>query len=125
MVISLHLWLRHPRPRNLSRLGHPRRVRKFRHQSPGQDFPAVCLTRRSVLHDVYAHHPFTRYYVSFITQLDPNALGTAAPLVGWPQWTSSSAQLLEIGGLKNGLTSDNFRSGAYDFLASKVQSFRI
>ena len=66
-----------------------------------------------------------RYYISFVTQLDPNALGNAAPLVNWPQWSNSSTQLLEIGATKNGLTPDTFRSGAYNFLASRVQSFRV
>lgn len=67
----------------------------------------------------------SRYYVSFVTELDPNTLGTAAPLVDWPEWTTSTTELLEIAALDNGLTPDTFRSGAYDFLAANVANFRI
>lgn len=66
-----------------------------------------------------------RYYISFITQLDPNALGDAAPLIDWPQWSNNPAQLLGIGALENGLTPDTFPSGAYDVLSANIQNFRV
>jgi carboxylesterase type B len=68
---------------------------------------------------------FQRYYVSFVTKQDPNALGTSAPLINWPKWSSSTLQLLEIGLLKNGITKDNFRQQAYEYLVQKTSAFRV
>lgn len=68
---------------------------------------------------------FQRYYISFINTLTPDALGTSSPLINWPQWTNSTVQLLDIGAQTNNLTRDDFRSGAYEYLASHVDSFRV
>ena len=59
-----------------------------------------------------------RYYISFINHLDPNALGTPAPTIDWPQWTSASPQLLNFEALQNTLLPDNFRQESYDFIMS-------
>merc|ERR1712193_179245 len=62
------------------------------------------------------------YYISFVNNLNPNAISTAAPLVNWPQWTNSSGnpQLLNLRALRNTLIPDNFRSGAYNYLTQSV-----
>ncbi|GAB1736540.1 hypothetical protein NU219Hw_g7687t1 [Hortaea werneckii] len=62
------------------------------------------------------------YYISFVNNLNPNAISTAAPLINWPQWTNSSGnpQLLNLRALRNTLIPDNFRSGAYNYLSQTV-----
>lgn len=67
------------------------------------------------------------YYISFINNLDPNALTTAAPLITWPQWSNStgSPQLVDFGATANTLITDNFRSGAYDYISVKTSAFRV
>ncbi|KJX94251.1 lipase like protein [Zymoseptoria brevis] len=68
---------------------------------------------------------FQNYYVSFVTKQDPNALGTSAPLIDWPEWNNGTTQLLEIGALGNGIMKDDFRQSAYNYLVSRTESFRV
>ncbi|KAK3656298.1 hypothetical protein LTR56_002999 [Elasticomyces elasticus] len=64
------------------------------------------------------------YYVSFVNKLDPNASTTAAPLITWPKWTSSSPTLVNFAALGNSLIPDNFRQASSDYLATKSNAFR-
>ena len=57
-----------------------------------------------------------KYYISFINHQDPNALGIAAPLVNWPQWTSQNQTLLNLLVDSNGLIEDNFRQESFDYI---------
>ncbi|KAF2766881.1 cholinesterase, partial [Teratosphaeria nubilosa] len=54
------------------------------------------------------------YYISFINHLDPNSLGTSAPLIEWPKWSHSSGkpQLLDFGATSLSLITDDFRSSS-------------
>lgn len=63
------------------------------------------------------------YYFSFINTMDPND-GTSALLPKWPKW-SAGQQLLNFGALTNTLLPDNFRSVAYNYIASSAASFHI
>ena len=69
------------------------------------------------------------YYVSFVNNLDPNAITTAAPLIDWPQWDNSSGspQLNNFQLLGNNLINDDFRSESYDYLNSIIPTgaFRV
>ena len=67
------------------------------------------------------------YYISFVNNLNPNAISTAAPLINWPQWTDStgSPQLVDLGATSNSLITDNFRSGAYNYLMQSVEVGRF
>nr|POF16764.1 putative secreted lipase [Quercus suber] len=64
------------------------------------------------------------YYISFITDLDPNSSGGQT---AWPQYDSSAGQtdLLEFQLLKQKLTPDTFRQATYDFLMSRSSNFRV
>ncbi|EMC95199.1 hypothetical protein BAUCODRAFT_530646 [Baudoinia panamericana UAMH 10762] len=66
-----------------------------------------------------------QYYISFINSLDPNALGTPAPLITWPQWTTASPQLVNFAAAALSLTPDTFRNAAAQFLATHTASFRV
>lgn len=68
---------------------------------------------------------FQTYYVSFVNNLDPNAITTAAPLIEWPQWSSSDPQLIEFQQLSNTLTPDDFRPESYEYLMSHTAEFRV
>ncbi|KAL9086340.1 MAG: hypothetical protein Q9159_004240 [Coniocarpon cinnabarinum] len=67
------------------------------------------------------------YVISFINNLDPNAITTAAPLISWPQWTTAKPQLINFGLLANTLTPDNFRQTSYNYLISRAAAgtFRV
>lgn len=68
------------------------------------------------------------YYISFVNNLNPNAISTAAPLINWPQWSNSSTnkpQLVEMKALSNGLLKDTFRTPAYNYIAGRPSSFRV
>ncbi|KAH9840444.1 putative secreted lipase [Teratosphaeria destructans] len=56
------------------------------------------------------------YYISFVNDLDPNSLGTSAPLIDWPKWSNSSGnpQLVDFGATGLSLITDDFRSGTYN-----------
>jgi carboxylesterase type B len=68
-----------------------------------------------------------QYYISFVNDLDPNALGTSAPLIEWPQWTNASGnpQLVNFAAAGLSLTPDTFRSGASEYLSSHSSNFRV
>ncbi|KAL9057261.1 MAG: hypothetical protein Q9162_002465 [Coniocarpon cinnabarinum] len=59
-----------------------------------------------------------RYYISFFNHQDPNALGTPAPTINWPQWTRQSPQLLNFQALSNRLITDDFRQASFDYIQS-------
>lgn len=65
------------------------------------------------------------YYISFINNLNPNSLGTPAPLINWPQYSTSTLQLLDFGAAANTLITDNFRQNASTYLAAHTSNFRV
>lgn len=65
------------------------------------------------------------YYISFINDLNPNTLGTAAPLIQWPQWTTASTQLLNFELLQNSTLSDDFRAEASQWIAARLSLLRV
>lgn len=64
------------------------------------------------------------YYISFVNNLDPNAITTSAPLIEWPQWSNDSGapQLNNFQLSSNALITDDFRSAPYEYLSSKMES---
>ena len=62
------------------------------------------------------------YYISFFNTLDPNE-GTKG-LPNWPQWKESK-KLLHFLALSNELTTDDFRSESYDFIANSAEALRF
>ena len=57
------------------------------------------------------------YYLSFVTNLNPND-GALPLLPNWPEWGSgSSPQLMNFNELYNALITDDFRSAAAEFIA--------
>lgn len=56
------------------------------------------------------------YYISFINYLNPNNISTAAPLIEWPLYTTSTRQLLNFSATENTLITDNFRQPSYEFI---------
>jgi carboxylesterase type B len=77
--------------------------------------PAISIPTRSI----------QNYYISFVTKLDPNALGTAGPLISWPTWTNATTKLLHFESLRNSIMVDDFRSGAYNFLKNRLTQSRV
>lgn len=71
----------------------------------------------------FASWSMMNYYISFVTNLDPNTKKSPV-LPDWPQW-SASKQLLDFEIASNELITDDFRSSAYDYLAANVVSFRV
>lgn len=65
------------------------------------------------------------YYVAFVNDLDPNSLGTKAPLIEWPLWKNDTRELLEFGVTENGLLNDTFRDEAGRYLMANVAKFRV
>ena len=67
------------------------------------------------------------YYISFVNELNPNALGDTALLVPWPQWnnTMGSPDLLNFGVLGNSLLPDTFRQSAFEYLLPSLSKFRF
>lgn len=66
-----------------------------------------------------------RYAIAFINELDPNGLGISDPLIKWPKYTPSDAQLLRQDASRNGLVEDNFRATQYQFWMENISKFRI
>lgn len=66
-----------------------------------------------------------RYAISFISTLDPNGGGISSPLIQWPKYTPSDAQLVHEEGFKNELTTDDFRAKQYDFWSENIENFRL
>ncbi|KAJ4030528.1 hypothetical protein NW761_000068 [Fusarium oxysporum] len=66
-----------------------------------------------------------RYAISFINTLDPNALGVSSPLINWPKYTTSTAQLVNEGKDSNTLIKDDFRSQQYQYWRDNISKFRI
>ncbi|WPH00762.1 Hypothetical protein R9X50_00359200 [Acrodontium crateriforme] len=66
-----------------------------------------------------------QYYIAFVNNLDPNSLGTPAPLIPWPQWTSSNPQLVNFEATQLSYLTDDFRSGAFNYISSKPSAFRV
>ncbi|KAH0368467.1 lipase 3 precursor, partial [Aureobasidium melanogenum] len=56
------------------------------------------------------------YYTSFINFLDPNALGSAAPLIEWPQYNTTTPTLLNLQAVGNTLLPDTYRSASFNAL---------
>jgi len=70
---------------------------------------------------IFAHAELQDYLINFINNLDPNKgfKGDASEkLLNWPQFSTSSKQLLTIldGSVPLNITTDNFRKDAIDFL---------
>lgn len=65
------------------------------------------------------------YYIAFINNLDPNSLGTTAPLINWPQYKNPGDNLLHFNQLNNDLLADNFRNDAYNYLKTSTSKFRV
>lgn len=69
---------------------------------------------------------FQTYFISFISHLDPNALGLRASMIHWPQYLSgSSPQLLNLYNSSNEIILDDFREDAYQFLKAHESGFRL
>lgn len=64
------------------------------------------------------------YYISFITQLDPNALQAQTGLIEWPRWELDDPVLLEIGKSENGYLSDTYRNATYQYMLEHGPEFR-
>ncbi|KAG9515421.1 lipase 3 precursor, partial [Aureobasidium melanogenum] len=66
-----------------------------------------------------------QYYISFVNHQNPNALGTAAPLIDWPQYSTEKPTLLNFA--TNGLSylPDNLRAAAGQYLATHGASFHL
>ncbi|RMD40452.1 hypothetical protein DV735_g4666, partial [Chaetothyriales sp. CBS 134920] len=65
------------------------------------------------------------YYISFINSLDPNTISTSSPLIKWPQYSTSSPQLLNFQLSSNALITDDFRQGAAKYIAANMDQFRV
>jgi carboxylesterase type B len=65
------------------------------------------------------------YYISFVNHLDPNAISTSSPLIQWPQYTTTHKQLMHFNLLNNDLTTDDFRSEAYQYLVQHQSVLRV
>ena len=65
------------------------------------------------------------YYISFVNELDPNALGTKAPLIPWPKYTTSKRQLLQFNALNNALLPDTFRQPAAQYLSDHSSQLKV
>ncbi|KAF1353940.1 Alpha/Beta hydrolase protein [Delphinella strobiligena] len=68
---------------------------------------------------------YQTYYVSFINNLNPNTISTAAPLIDWPQYDTSDRQLLHLNALDNELLADTYRNDSYAFLVENPSTFRV
>lgn len=66
-----------------------------------------------------------RYAVAFINTLDPNGLGVSDPLIEWPKYTSSDAQLVLQKASRNEIGEDDFRSTQYQYWVENILKFRI
>ncbi|THY69728.1 alpha/beta-hydrolase [Aureobasidium pullulans] len=64
------------------------------------------------------------YYTSFINYLDPNAIGSGAPLISWPQYNTTKPTLLQLQAVGNNLLPDTYRSASFQALQANVGSFR-
>jgi len=67
---------------------------------------------------------YRQAYVSFINFLDPNAIAAAAPIINWPQYSTSSPQLLQLQAASNNLLADTFRNSSYSYLQANPNAFR-
>ncbi|KAJ0416906.1 Alpha/Beta hydrolase protein [Aspergillus carlsbadensis] len=66
-----------------------------------------------------------RTVISFISTLDPNGGGVSSPLISWPKYTPSSAQLLLQKGFWNELGKDDFRAAQYSYWSQNIAKFRL
>lgn len=66
-----------------------------------------------------------RWIVSFINELDPNALGVSAPLIELPRYTTSDLQQVQINAPGNNLIKDDYRSEQYEYWRDNVSKFRL
>ncbi|WAO96896.1 Carboxylic ester hydrolase [Fusarium falciforme] len=66
-----------------------------------------------------------RYAIAFINTLDPNGLGISSPLINWPKYTASGAQLVHQKASSNALIKDDFRSEQYSYWSENISKFRI
>jgi carboxylesterase type B len=64
------------------------------------------------------------YYTSFINFLDPNALGSATPLINWPQYNTTKPTLLNLQAAGNTLLPDTYRSSSFQVYQQNVGAFR-
>jgi hypothetical protein len=65
------------------------------------------------------------YAVAFINTLNPNGLSIASPLVPWPLYTPSNAQLVLETGLRNALSKDDYRVEQYQYWSQNINKFRL
>ncbi|GAB7364193.1 hypothetical protein MBLNU230_g4744t1 [Neophaeotheca triangularis] len=65
------------------------------------------------------------YYINFVNNLDPNDGATPRPLIDWPNWSTSSPNLLNFRVLSNRIIQDDFRRGSYEYLREHVNDFAI
>lgn len=64
---------------------------------------------------------FQTAYVSFINHLDPNAIPQTT---AWPQYSSDTRQIIDVGQDNNTIITDDFRQDAEQYLVEHVTSFR-
>lgn len=94
--------------------------------------PVLGTFHASDILEVYDSAPYAlptesirTYYIAFINSLNPNSLGTAAPLVSWPQWNNTTPTLVEFQALQNTYLADTFRNATYEFLITHSTDFRV
>lgn len=64
------------------------------------------------------------HYISFVNHLDPNTIEPQGTIIHWPEWNSTSPQLLHLLALSNSVLADDFRQGAYEVLQANLSNYR-
>lgn len=80
-------------------------------------FPALGSAHGTDILDVFGDQELTTYLVQFANNLNPNG---AAGLLQWPQYTTSSPQLLTLqdGLVPLTITQDTYRTEGFDYLTN-------
>jgi len=65
------------------------------------------------------------YYIAFTNTLDPNGLGTAAPLIQWPQYHTTDRSLMNFNALYSAIIPDTFRDNVVQFLQGQQAAFAV
>lgn len=100
-----------------------------------QGTPVLGTFHASDILEVYFDLPYPLpsssiqcYYISFINNLqtneyvgNPNCAGT----ITWPQYSTSSPNLIEFGAAGNTILPDNFRESSFEYLLSNPNSFEV
>lgn len=103
-------------------------------QVPSWSFLATNLHRTSFLGTLHASDLIYAYgilgplpiqtvtcqshFVHFVNHLDPNKGTKVTGLVDWPQWTSNSRKLLDVGVVGNGLLNNTFKQYSSNYRGS-------